>query len=290
MATEAQLADLKSKAGLVNLKDEEDVFRQQQGLIQQENYMALAELEDSLARVRQLQKLLPGTNQAPVTNAAAPTIAAPSEATLKDYKRAQQRLVELEAKEAELETHYTTNNMLVQTNLIETQSVKDKLRTLEDENPGLLAMAKQVERTTTGAPAAFDLEAACQSEESRVQGLEAKTNEFAKLLQLFAERGTNLNHLEVAIEDLERVKAMQEDNLKRVAVEMYQTKVDSAGGKGRGANITVIQNPSPPMSDSRKSNKVESRHCDRRCAVGVCPGLLMGDAAGPLDQAPQRSR
>jgi Mrp family chromosome partitioning ATPase/uncharacterized coiled-coil protein SlyX len=257
MATEAQLANLKSSAGLVSLKDEEAAFKQQEGLIQQENYMALAELEDSLGRLRQLQKLLPGTNQAPATNAAAPSIAAPSETTVNDYRRSQQRLVELEAREADYEVHYTTNNMLVQTNLIEIQTTKDKLRSLEDENPGLLTIARQVARATTGAPAAFDVEAACQSEMSRIQGLAAKTNEFSRLLQLFAERGTNLNHLAVAIEDLERVKALQEDNLKRVASQMYENKLDGAAGKSKGANITVIQNPSPPASDTRKSNKVE---------------------------------
>jgi len=175
-ATEDQLVALKDKAQINDVEAEKAAYNQQEGFFQQQYYMAQAELQESTAMARQLEKLLPTTNQAAATNPA------------------------------------------------------------------------------TGATA-FDPVAAYNHEVANIEGLKAKTNEFAKLLRTFAERGTYLNHLQVLIEDLERVKAMQEDYLKQVASQLNASKLEVALGQNRGANISIIQNPSPPASDARKSDK-----------------------------------
>jgi Mrp family chromosome partitioning ATPase len=71
--------------------------------------------------------------------------------------------------------------------------------------------------------------------------------------------------------DLERLKAMQEAELNKVSISMEDTKIKGAAEKHRGENITVIQNPSPPGSDSRKSNKVVGGIA----AGGVVSGLVL---------------
>jgi Mrp family chromosome partitioning ATPase/uncharacterized protein involved in exopolysaccharide biosynthesis len=257
-ATEQKLAELKSKENINNFQADEAAYKQQQEFFQQQYYMAQAELQESLAMSEQLKKWLPATNQAAATNpasGAAPSMVAPTEAIQRDYRQSKQRLVDLQAKEAELEIHYTTNYMVVQTNLIDIQVATDKLRSLEADNPGLLALTKEESRTAAGTGAAYDPVAAYNHEVANIEGLIAKTNEFAKLLRTFAERGTNLNHQQVLIEDLERVEEMQKDYLKQVASQMNASKLEVALGKNRGANISVIQNPSPPASDARKSDK-----------------------------------
>jgi len=257
-ATEAQLEALKDNAHINDVEAEKAAYNQQEGFFQQQYYMAQAELQESLARADQLKKLLPPTNQVPATNTATgatPSMVAPTEAIQREYRRSNQQLVDLQAKEAKLESEYNTNNMLVQTNLIDIQVVTDKLRSLEADNPGLLALTKEEARTTAGTGAAYDPVAAYNHEVANIEGLMAKTNEFAKYLGTFAVRSTNLNHLQVLIEDLERVKAMQEDYLKQVASQMNASKLEVAVGQNRGANISIIQNPSPPGSDARKSDK-----------------------------------
>jgi uncharacterized protein involved in exopolysaccharide biosynthesis/Mrp family chromosome partitioning ATPase len=254
-ATENQLADLKSKAGIVNLKEEESAYKAQEGSIRQENYLALADLADATARLEQLRKLLPVTNQIATTNGAAPSLPQPSERTVNEYKQARQELADLQAREANYEIQYSTNVLKVQANLNEIRTTQARLRTLEEANPGLLAMAKE-EARTPGAPAALDPMAAYNSEVIRIAGLMAKINEFAKEIQQFEDRGTNLNRLEVMIEDLERVRAMQEDYLKRVSGQMYAAKIEGTIGDYRGSNIKLIQSPSPPASDTKKCNKV----------------------------------
>ena len=164
-------------------------------------------------------------------------------------------MADLQAREANYEIQYSTNVLKVQANLNEIRTTQARLRTLEEANPGLLAMAKE-EARTPGAPAALDPMAAYNSEVIRIAGLMAKINEFAKELKLFADRGTNLNSLEVMIEDLERVRAMQEDYLKRVSGQMYAAKIEGTIGDYRGSNIKLIQSPSPPASDTKKCNKV----------------------------------
>ncbi|MGA2555930.1 MAG: Wzz/FepE/Etk N-terminal domain-containing protein, partial [Verrucomicrobiota bacterium] len=254
-ATENQLAELKSQAGIVNLKEEESAYKAQEGSVKREYYMALADLAEATARLEQLRKFLPATNQVATSNAAAPGILQPSELTMSDYKQARQELMDLQAKEANYESRYSTNVPLVQANLAELQNAKAKVRRLEEANPGLLAVAKE-EARIPGAPAVLDPVAAYNSEVTRIAGYMAKTNEFAKELQQFQGRGTNLNHLEVMIEDLERVKAVQEDYLKRVSGQMYAVKIEGTIGDYRGSNIKVIQNPSPPSADLKKSDRV----------------------------------
>jgi uncharacterized protein involved in exopolysaccharide biosynthesis len=67
-----QLAKVKSDAGVVDLGEEMKAFSAQEGLIRQETYQAMAELDEALAQADQLRKLLP-QDRAP----AAPTNAAP---------------------------------------------------------------------------------------------------------------------------------------------------------------------------------------------------------------------
>jgi len=101
-----------------------------------------------------LELLNDNTPQTTSPAAVPPTVTAPSEEVKNDYNQARQRLVKLQSEEAELETHYNTNNMLIQTNLVEIQQFKNKLRTLEQDNPGLISVEKVETRTTTSAPAA----------------------------------------------------------------------------------------------------------------------------------------
>jgi uncharacterized protein involved in exopolysaccharide biosynthesis len=258
--TEDKIRYLKTSMGIVGaVQQEEEAFKQRQGQIEQENLTAVADLQEGLARANWLRSLLAAINRVPTTNAAAaPATAAPSEDTLNEYQEAKRKLTELENRQLALQSRFTTNNLAVQTNLMEIQVAREKLRTLEDENPGLLAASNAVELTVSGARAStFGVEAAYQSELTRIEGLKAKTNEYATLLQLFEARGTNLNRLEQVMGDLERVKAIQESALNKVATTMYEIKIQGPAEKYRGANISVIQNPSPPAADSVKSYKLE---------------------------------
>ena len=88
------------------------------------------------------------------------------------------------------------------------------------------------------------------------------------MLGIYKERGTNLNHLEQVLGDLERLKAMQENEPVRVSTSVEDTKIKGAAEKDRGENIAVIENPIPPGSDSKKSYKVEGAIAGGGVALG----------------------
>jgi hypothetical protein len=113
-----------------------------------------------------------------------------------------------------------------------------------------------------------------QSEMARIRGLMAKTNECATRLELFHERGTNLIRLEPVIEGLERDKALKADMLSKVSIETYALKIQGAAEKYRGANIVLLQSPSPPASESKQSYKVESSLAAGGVALGFGLALL----------------
>ena len=97
--------------------------------------------------------------------------------------------------------------------------------------------------------------AAYNSEATRVEGLKARIRTYAGELELFRERGTNLNQVEPAIKDLERVQAAEEEYLKQVTTQTDVAEAEGAAAEYKGANISVIQSPSPPASDVKKSYK-----------------------------------
>ena len=254
--TEMELAKLKGQNGITTLDEAMAAYKQQEGAIKQLDLMAQADLAESMARLTQLSNIMQNAGQTATTNATAPSPAQPpSERTLKDYRQANQHLVDLEAKEAKLESEYNTNNLQVQANLIDIQVAKAKLRSLEDENPGLLMMGVKEEGRTIGPPGIGEPLAAYNSEATRAEGLKARIRAYAAELELFKERGTNLTQIGVTIKDLERIQASEEDSLKQLTTQTDVARADSAASEYKAANITVIQHPSPPASDVKKSYK-----------------------------------
>jgi uncharacterized protein involved in exopolysaccharide biosynthesis len=254
--TEVDLAKLKGQYGITTLAEAMAAYKQQEGAIKQLELMAQADWAESLARLTQLSNIVQDAGPTAATNATAPNPAKPpSEQTRKDYRQASGQLVDLEANEAKLESKYNTNNLQVQANLIDIQVAKAKLRSLEDENPGLLMMGAKEEGRTIGSPGLGDPLAAYNSESTRAEGLKAKIRAYAAELELFKERGTNLTQIGVTITDLERIQASEEESLKQLTTQTDVARADSAASEYKAANISVIQHPSPPASDVKKSYK-----------------------------------
>ncbi len=79
-----------------------------------------------------------------------PGIAARNAKPIRDaYEKARQRLANLEALDAKLESHYTTNHPQVKANRIEIEAARAELKRLEEAHPGLRAL-EPADSTTSG--------------------------------------------------------------------------------------------------------------------------------------------
>jgi serine/threonine protein kinase len=65
------------------------------------------------------------------------------------YQNFSQHLMDLQTEEVDLESRYTTNNPLVQTNLLKIEAVRTALKRLEEANPGLRTLDPVVSSTSS---------------------------------------------------------------------------------------------------------------------------------------------
>ncbi len=290
-STADQLAQIETKAGIVDIKEEMKVFTAHEAEIKQENYLAMTDLADARAAAEQLRNMMlpdrgPATstndNAAVSTNASVPKAPLPTPDELDAYNIARQRLADLRTKEAKLEMTFNTNNLQVKTNLAEIEAAEARTKDLEKATPGLVgnaaALAIAAGSTTTaaapGAHAGWDPAAAYEEELVKIARLSARIAGQTNELALIKDRGTNLVQLQATISELERNKDLDEEQLK--VFEKAREEADMREQVGaRVSNIAVSEQPTPPIRETRKLAKVVAALAVGGLAVGLGLAFLL---------------
>ncbi len=256
--TRERLAEAKNSQGVVDVPAAMAAYAQQEGAIVQENYMAQADLAETVARVEQLKKMIPSdasaaaraTNSEPATN----NLTQPSEQVLSAYQRVRQHLVDLQADEAKLESRYTTNNAVVKTNLLDIRAAQAEKRQMEQENPALLVVAPAQPGNTRNAAPTVDMVGAYNAAIGRIAELQARMIVQSNELKAIRARGTNLNQLEATLRALDRSMASDEENLQKNDSSLNQNRVETDTAAGLISGIFLIENPTPPVRDTKSAN------------------------------------
>ncbi len=255
---EDELRKAKAKVGVISLEDTKHAYSEQLTKLQQALFDAEAELAERRAAATDLAKVL----RAPVagsTNQPAGANYAESVAPekLREYHRVCALLETLAKTEQERSLMFTPTNALVRevrAQIAFNEQLKSKLET---ENPGLLAPtnAVPVPVPVPGAPA-VDPRAALNAEMAHVSGLEERVKTLHAQLDEIHTKVAALGEVEGTITDLERSLALESTNLARFAQGLQQSQLDEKLGAGKVANISTIQEPTPPLPAPSKTRKM----------------------------------
>jgi uncharacterized protein involved in exopolysaccharide biosynthesis/Mrp family chromosome partitioning ATPase len=283
--TEAELARVKSQGNIVDIGEALKSYTTIETSIQQERNAVMADLDGAAASANVLSNLLNKTGSANAgqpasSNAIAGRPAPPAAAELQAYAEARQHQADLQAAETSLESKYTTNHVLVKTNLIELAAAKAKVKALEDQTPGLLTSAAATSGAmsdfrSSAASSALDPAAAYNAEVANIAKLQAKLKAYDKELATLQDRGTNLNLIEAKINEFERNRKMQQDELMRMAKTTDNLTIAAENGPNSVANISVSQQPTPPVRDTTKTYKLVAGIAGGGVALGLSLAFLL---------------
>jgi len=282
--TEAELARLKSQGNIVDLTESLKSYTALETSIQQERNVVMAELDGAAASANVLSNLLNKTVSANAgapasTNASATKLTPPTAAEQQAYTEARQRLADLQAAKARL-SWATTNNIQVQTNLIEIAAAQATIKSLEEQTPGLIAAAPLTaggmsEFRTPSASSALEPAAAYNAEVANIAKLQAKVQSYSNQLATLHDRGTNLNQYEAKIRELERNRQLQQDELMRRAKTADNLTIAAEDGPNRVSNISISQQPTPPAPETAKTSKLLAGIAAGGIALGLGLAFLL---------------
>lgn len=242
--TEQDLKQALAKVGVGSIDDAKRQSSEEISRLRQEIFDAQAELAERQAALEEWNKLSGSQKTQPEkTNVASRASGAmPTEA----YRNVCARLNVLLTREGELLTQYTEEASPVKEVRQRIAQAEELKKKLEDENPSLanFRMVTQPGQATTSS---FDAAA----EAARVLALNSRIKVLNAQLDQIRAEASSLAQLEPTIQELQRKKEAEENQLRSVLNGLQQMRIDSLG-----ADISKIQAPLPPYKDISKTRKI----------------------------------
>ena len=251
--TEADLKKLKADAQIISLDDSKRGYIELMGKLRQELLSSEADLAERRTLLGELVKLQPApataTNMA--TNAVAgfnPTAGTNTEAVVtpeqfEQYRRATHELDTLQQRLTDLRTRYTDEHFQVRNVLQLVTEAQGRKAALAADCPALTLLptvsAAQPPRNLVDLP----------TEALRVAALEAKVKVLASQLEKVRTDASRVMDAEPALTQLQRQKEVEETSYRYYSASLEQARIDESLGTGKNTNISVVQNPSPPVRD-----------------------------------------
>ena len=255
--TEEELRKLLEQAGVVDLASASTSFAERTARIQQD----LLEVESELAERKALLAIYQGASpQAAEGGEQASIEVTPTpipEETQAAYRQATSLIPVLRGREQELLLQFTSESPMVKgvrTRLAEQEAIKARI---EKDYPQLVSQSRAAATsgatTATGTTSpAFDP----SIESARITAIEVRrrilNDQLARLRADMARIGT----LETQITELQRTRELQEQQYKYLSTNLERARVDEAFGPNRVSNISVIESPTPPLRDNKKTRPI----------------------------------
>jgi len=272
--TEDKLAQLKNAEGIVDIGQAKMAFTASEEKLKEENYVAMSELDEAMARANVLSNLLAKTmmdgvsgasTNASMTNQLSP----PTESEKEAYNKARQRLADLQAfgEKLQIELGYTTNSSRVKINQLDIEDAEAKKKAMEDAHPALVVSA---ETRTTG----LDPAAAYNNAMWQIAGIQARIARQTNELALIRDRGTNLVQSEVTVHELERDLKEDEGELAQMQRTLDVATTDAEAGPYKVSSISISEQPTPPVLDVKKRNNLVGGIAGGGVALGLALAFL----------------
>jgi uncharacterized protein involved in exopolysaccharide biosynthesis len=261
---EDELKQLKAKAGVTSLAEDTTAIAAQLSKGQEDLDGAEGELAAQTARVKEIERLLAGSDTKQADNASHQ----PSRKIVEEYQALFGRLAQLHQVETELLAKFTSENRIVKVRHAQIEDLEKQRRDMEQKYPGLIAMipgggSNQVQRP--------DL----VTERARLVEIETKTETFKSRLSGLKERASLLAEFGPQIAGLERKQAVEEANYKYFASSLEKARIDETLDPSRMPNISVVQKPSPAEKATRDVKKIVIGLAVGGLALGVAMALMI---------------
>ena len=214
--TEAELKELKAKAGIISLEESTKSLATELGASEAALDTAQAEFAMQQARVKQLETSLAVTDTDQPKAATKPA----SGDIVQKYQSLISRVTQLQQAETDLLSRYTPENRLVKVKQAQIADLEKQRRDLEKKYPALIDTV--VAATTSQAVARPDL----LSERAHLVGTQSRVDELAARVNALKARAAIISEAAPRIEELERKREVEETNYKHSEASLEKARID----------------------------------------------------------------
>jgi uncharacterized protein involved in exopolysaccharide biosynthesis len=266
--TEAELKQLKDKAGIITLTESAATLAKELGKSQEELDTAEAELASQQARMKDLEKSLAVADG---NKSDAPPPQPVRADIVRKYQSLVSRVTQLQQAETELLSKYTSANRLVKIKESQIAALEKQRWDLEKKYPGLLdTLPAAVSSQGTEGPRP-DL----VSERARLVGMQSRAENLRARVKGLLERAKLISEVGPKIEELERKKEVEETNYKHSVASLEKARIDETLDPSRMPNISVVQTPSAAVKATRDVKKIVMGLAGGGFALGIALALLI---------------
>jgi polysaccharide biosynthesis transport protein len=266
--TEAELKELKGRAGIISLAETKATLQNDLGRSQEELDRAVAELAAQQALVKEFEKSLTVTD---TTQPDAPTRPVSGDVVQK-YQSLVNRLTLLQQAETELLSKFTPQNRLVKVKEAQIADLEKQRRDYENKYPALINTAVATASSSGGAQGSRpDL----LSEKAHLVGLQSRVEALTFRLSGLKQRANLIAELGPRIEELERKKELEETNYKHSEASLEKARIDETLDPSRMPNISVVQAPLPAMKTKRNIKNLLIGLAGGGLAMGIAIALVI---------------
>jgi succinoglycan biosynthesis transport protein ExoP len=269
--TEAELKELKAKAGVVSLAESTGTLATELGKSQQELDTAEAELASQKALVKDLERSRATTDVAEKNQAGTPT-RPPTGDIVQKYQSLVSRVTLLQQAESELLSKYTPENRLVKSKEAQIASLEKQRGDLETKYPALIDTAVV---TNSSSQSSDGKRSDLMTERARLVGLQTTVDALTVRVAGLKQRASLIAELGPRIEELERKKEVEEANYKHSEASLEKARIDETLDPSRMPNISVVQTPLPATKFKRNIKNFVIGLAGGGIALGVAMALLI---------------
>jgi polysaccharide biosynthesis transport protein len=262
--TEEDLKKLKATAGVTSREEDTAAVSAELTKTQQELDTGQTELASQQARVNEIEASLAGIETKQANNG----VSQPGSGIIEEYRSLVNRLTQLRQTETELLSKYTAQNRIVKVKHAQVEEVEKQRREFGQKYPGIFATALNGTSFESARP---DL----VSEKARLVGIQAQTQMLKSRLSTLEERSKVLAEYGPRIEQLERVKSVQETNYKYLQSSLEKARIDETLDPSRIPNISIVQKPSSAEKTTRDVKTIVIGLAVGGLATGIAIALLI---------------
>jgi polysaccharide biosynthesis transport protein len=263
--TEAELKELKDKAGIISLAESTKTLATELGKSESDLDTAGAELATQQARVKELEKSLAvNDSKQPKTITLQPA----SGDVVQKYQSLTNRVTQLQQAETELLSKYTPQNRLVKVKQAQIAELEKQRQDLEKRYPALIDTVVAAKTSEGGRP---DL----LSERAHLVGMQSRVEELTTRVNALKARAAMISAVAPRIEELERKKEVEEANYKHSEASLEKARIDETLDPSRIPNISIVQEPSAAVKATRDIKKVVIGLAGGGLGIGIAIALLI---------------
>ena len=271
--TDEELQNALRRAGVISYSGAQTDQNQKASRIREALFSSNAELASRKATLSEMRRL---SGQQLEDNASQETEdtfrveEAIDPGVLQSFASLQARLDVIQRREQDMLLRYTDENILVVAVRSQINEIELEIKELEQTHPILTDSGSSILPGRTGGRAIDFTSTAIQT-----YALEAKIAMLNSQYEQIIKETEQLRSVQTEIEELNRRKAIEEQNYKYFSQSREKAKIDEAFGSGRINNIGIVQRPTPAIEGSKEEKlKIAAGTLVGGIAIGIAWALL----------------